>query len=331
MDVAELQKRIDKKNADIAKIEKRIGKWSKGLRPEDIAVCEPFGHCVYGTVPRGSSWSDYHGTEAYQTAVQNYRKYVKENEGQIPSSDDWNKGPNIQELRNAYVDLGEARNTLANYQIQLEKINNFDNAEKIKPMWDFLTEWENKVYDWYLNNAKHYYELEIDYYQEYFEALQEWLNDNVKPDSTDYRAVRQWENDKYRFERNFNEVYYHDIDNLTKELTRIHKEYKYVDDPLDDYGRKKHIGVPTSYDVDTEKLKKILKEEKQRKYEDLVKRVTSVTGTITDCSNLSIGNQNGELNGIVVGERGKAKVETISAGGYNIQRFHYRVLIHEVR
>jgi len=46
MDKNELLRRIEKKEKDIEKINKRITKWSKGLRPEDIAVCEPFGNCV---------------------------------------------------------------------------------------------------------------------------------------------------------------------------------------------------------------------------------------------------------------------------------------------
>ena len=77
-------------------------------------------------------------------------------------------------------------------------------------------------------------------------------------------------------------------------------------------------------------LNKILDIEEKEKVLDLIRRVTKVVGTITDASNLSIGNQSGELNGIVVGENGKAHVQTIGAGGYNIQRFHYRVLVKEI-
>ena len=81
---------------------------------------------------------------------------------------------------------------------------------------------------------------------------------------------------------------------------------------------------------DLEKLNKILAQEKQNKYEDLCNRISAVVGEITDASHLSIGNQRGELNGIVKGTKGSAKVETISAGGYNIQCFHYRVLVHKI-
>ena len=39
---------------------------------------------------------------------------------------------------------------------------------------------------------------------------------------------------------------------------------------------------------------------------------------------------NGEINGIAEGEKGRAKVETIGAGGYNIQCYHFRVLVNKI-
>jgi hypothetical protein len=73
-----------------------------------------------------------------------------------------------------------------------------------------------------------------------------------------------------------------------------------------------------------------LEKEKKFKMLDLVERVTAVTGEITDASGLRIAPK-GNLDGFVIGKKGKAKVETIGAGGHHIQRFHFRVLVHEIK
>ena len=63
---------------------------------------------------------------------------------------------------------------------------------------------------------------------------------------------------------------------------------------------------------------------------DLYNRVKKITGEkIYDWSELYYNN--GALNGVITGEDGTAKVESILAGGYNIQRLHVRVLVHEVK
>lgn len=65
-------------------------------------------------------------------------------------------------------------------------------------------------------------------------------------------------------------------------------------------------------------------------YDRFIDQIEHITGEITDVRGLDIG-EKGELNGFVVGKEGKAKVQTIGAGGYNIQRFHYRTLVHEYK
>ena len=74
-------------------------------------------------------------------------------------------------------------------------------------------------------------------------------------------------------------------------------------------------------------MNKDLDKEADAKYDDIVNRTIELVGKIIDASNLSIG-MKGDLNGVIEGEKGKAKVETIGAGGYNIQCFHFRTLIH---
>ncbi len=76
-----------------------------------------------------------------------------------------------------------------------------------------------------------------------------------------------------------------------------------------------------------EKFQSELKADWIKKYDMIISRVTEVVGEIKN-ADLYIG-LNGELNGIVEGELGKCKVETIGAGGYNIQCFHFRVLVHK--
>lgn len=76
-------------------------------------------------------------------------------------------------------------------------------------------------------------------------------------------------------------------------------------------------------------LEKVLEEEKKAKMLDLINRINAVVGAIVDAKALKVSDA-GNLNGIIIGETGKAKIETIGAGGYAIQCFHYRTLINEI-
>lgn len=67
------------------------------------------------------------------------------------------------------------------------------------------------------------------------------------------------------------------------------------------------------------------------KYDMIVERATQKVGKVVDASGLYVGD-NGELNGYVKGNTGKkVKITTIGAGGYNIQCFHFRVLMNLVK
>lgn len=67
---------------------------------------------------------------------------------------------------------------------------------------------------------------------------------------------------------------------------------------------------------------------------NLINRTIEITGKIIDCNALYLDQDNSGftiINGVVIGEKGKARVESILAGGYNIQRLHVRVLVHPVK
>lgn len=69
--------------------------------------------------------------------------------------------------------------------------------------------------------------------------------------------------------------------------------------------------------------------DKELKYIDLVEKVKGICGKITDASCLRVG-EKGELNGYIDGDKGSAKVQTFGAGGFNIQRFHYRTKVTKI-
>ena len=91
-------------------------------------------------------------------------------------------------------------------------------------------------------------------------------------------------------------------------------------------GWKKYI-----YNCETEKdvmLRKFF-EENHKTVESLVldlqNRIAYKVGEITDYSHLKVDMK--ALNGVVTGQLGTCRVESILAGGYNIQRLHVRVLV----
>lgn len=67
---------------------------------------------------------------------------------------------------------------------------------------------------------------------------------------------------------------------------------------------------------------------------NMINRVIEITGKTTDAKCLYVNRDNNGyaiINGLIVGEKGKARIESIGAGGYNIQRYHIRVLVKEVK
>lgn len=93
-------------------------------------------------------------------------------------------------------------------------------------------------------------------------------------------------------------------------------------------------------------IKEVLMEERNKQYfidkctkqsltlfSNLLNKVSAKVGNITDLSDLTTTSGNNEivLNGVVTGENGKVKVQSILAGGHGVQRLHIRTLIKEIK
>lgn len=94
----------------------------------------------------------------------------------------------------------------------------------------------------------------------------------------------------------------------------------------------KYSAYDLAWHTSTEEIHK--KNEKDAEYFiiDLYNRVKGITGEVTNWKGirLTMGNSFPVLEGQVEGKEGVAIVETILAGGYNIQRLHIRTLVHSI-
>ncbi len=206
------------------------------------------------------------------------------------------KGPNFQEAYSAYRDLAEAKFTLNKYKEKLAQVQRFQGEEKIPAIWEFLQKWRENAYEFFVENCKELGELKA-------HEKEEW--EAFKATSDEYNSyTSSWQ--KSSVQRRWMERYYRNIHSLT-EMVYIYN------------GR-----------WDDEKLNKLLDKDVENKYKDFVARITEKAGNIQDATGLRMAG-NGVINGVVIGDKHNVKVETILAGGYNIQRLHYRVLVHIIK
>ena len=213
------------------------------------------------------------------------------------------------ELDNAVQDLYDTKLTLEKYQnmlnLELAKEDEFNN-NRIQVIWEFLLNYKEQVAEYIRDN--------LSVLNEYYEVntkMCDWHNNNR------YK-VYNGEMTKEEYNRVYNE-----LDKRAKELqANIHPYTREC--ATKDYSKENSERY-----IDEVKLEEILLKDCKARYFQLVNEVTNITGIIMDAQDLRI--RAGELNGIIIGEKGKAKVQTFSAGGWNIQCYHYRTRVDEVR
>lgn len=188
-------------------------------------------------------------------------------------------------------DLEQAKDQLTKYEADLKVATEKANSRNITVIIEFLEQWKARVSQFYHDSLPRYTAAREEYRAQEKELEAKWRADELKLD--DYFEVSR------DLRREFNAQW------------GFLQPYLYRGE------------------IEEEKLARDLKIEADAKYDDIIERTNKYIGEITDASGLEIGYK-GDLNGFITGERGKVKVNTIGAGGYNIQCYHFRTLIYKV-
>lgn len=155
-----------------------------------------------------------------------------------------------------------------------------------------------------------------EYLNAYGKKILKWIEDCYEQYPKKYEEMK--EKEKEFMESHPDLVNYHFLSSKGERLFR--EENYFLFEELENLRMGKQL-YPNREDF--------VERDKELKYIDLVEKVKAICGTITDASFLRMG-EKGELNGYIEGESGRAKVQTFGAGGYNIQRFHYRTKVTDI-
>ena len=215
-------------------------------------------------------------------------------------------------------DLEEAKKALEKYKADLAIANEKANSRNVPAILEFLERWKNRCYEFYLQGLTEYFAEKDRVYRMYVEANElDWR-------TPEYKEAQQAYEDAYKAFRQKCNGYYEYFEEVRRGRT-YRGEVKVRDGEYEAY--KPYISF-RNLDEAMARVQKDLEEEANRKYDFIIERTNEITGKITDASGLKVGSKD-DLNGYIKGERGTAKVQTIGAGGWNIQCFHFRTLIHK--
>ena len=221
------------------------------------------------------------------------------------------------DLKYALRDLEEAQKALNTYKAQLVSETEKANSRNVPAIVEFLNGWKARVTSAYTEGLIEYYEEKEIVHELYRKLNCSYYHEATTPEQIAYETARK------TFRQKCN-GYYEKREYINRWGKPDSREVKVRDG---EYEWLRPYNGESNIEDALKKLDKDLTGEWNRKYDFIIERTNEIVGTITDASNLKVG-MKGDLNGYIIGTNGTAKVQTIGAGGYNIQIFHFRTLIH---
>ena len=223
-----------------------------------------------------------------------------------------------RDKRYTIKDLAEAQKALEAYRDELAKATEKASSSNVPAILEFLELWKARMSKFYGNGLKAYYE-EAEKVHQLGRSV-----DDGKWGTPEYEAAKSAYEAAYEAFRNKKVGYFEEWEEV-----RNGRKYRGSTKIMDgEYEYLFPYASERTLEDAMKRLQKDLDQEADRKYDFIIERTNAIVGKITDASALKVGAK-GDLNGYINGERGTAKVQTIGAGGYNIQCFHFRTLINK--
>ena len=223
------------------------------------------------------------------------------------------------DLRTTLKAIEVTQKALEGYKAQLVSETEKANSRNVPVIVEFLNSWKLRVQSYYLNGLQEYY-LEKEYVRELYNKIGHYYCKARTPEEIAYETARKTFRCKCRG--------YYETREFTDRWGKLDKKEVKVRDG--EYEWLNPYNGELTIEEAIKKLEKDLTAEWNRKYDFIIERTNQIVGTITDATNLTIGAKH-DLNGYIIGTKGTAKVQTIDAGGYNIQCYHFRTLINPMK
>lgn len=313
--IAKKQAEIDKKRAWIQKkevaIQKKLALLSPDLTSEELQAVTDYVNALKVTMSR--KVPDELKVDLYGLV----RKYGWQ-WGEPKAEALYNIDNDAESIFNSNEAIKEAQAIVDKYNTQLDTLRKKDKA--IDEIPECLKEFMNQIVEKWDNYDKKLRDESQPFYQELRARADEVLYEGNPYHMYHLRQERLKE-------------LYPDVKDTWRDSPSQRFEEDYITRP---FAQRFHVDLnyaKSFWKLTDEQIHAANVESGKRIILDLVNRVTKITGPVRDWSGLHVTSGNGGgavLNGVVIGEEGKARVESIYASG-PVQRLHIRTLVKEIK